>query len=297
MNSNNVYNLLVRSGLQSEHFQKGRFGFTEKVFCKSIQLKHNESVEAAQSELRAKIDEELLKVGTKTKTRDINYQYVVLVFQLPKRDDLPFYQINIRDPRNPNFARDNLLMAQIHDNSEHRIYVCLKNEARLVIDLHDHSVNEALDKVEDFVLTKWERYEESCEIITGAGNHSARGFSILKKEVRAFLKSPDMVPYVQKVKQLGTYKFEVLLRQPKLCDLTKLAPNQDPVEVAKAALAEAALTDNPRVRFLANNIHSVWPRLYIKGVYMSFDFHGENELRVEIQEPSDESESTEDVSE
>ena len=314
INSDTLNNLLARSGLQPEDFEKGKHGFTEKVFCKSIQLEHDESVEAAQNELRAKIDEELVKVGKKTKTRDINYQYVVLVFQLPKRDDLPFNQIEVHDVKNPNYARENSIIGQIDHNSERRIYVCLKNEARLVIDLHQHSVPEALDKVEDFVRTKWERYEESCEIITGAGIHSAvMGESLLQQRIKPWLESRKMSMYVDGIEPLIgntkknplVYAFRIFLKPPKLCDLTQLSPDQSLEEALIAVIKEATLDGEKRIRFVANNINSLWPSLSsaiypilsTEGATMSFDFHGEKEFRIKIQEPSDESESTEDVSE
>ena len=118
----------------------------------------------------------------------------------------------------------------------------IRNGEKSILDLHGLSVQEAQEKVINFITEKYNNFETKCTIITGRGNHiNANGSSgVLKQMLPIWAQSTELKSYIKNIKldngggvykikliepvhNIGSLKFNNVIINQKLVDVFKLA--------------------------------------------------------------------------
>lgn len=231
INSYTFYNLMVRAGFTIEDFEKGQYDYQDRIFVKPIRLEQT-ILPLCSQEFQKIID---------TNLRAIHYPFVTFVFELLltadyKVQDLPFHY------------KHNLL-ATIVAEDERRLYLCFLNDESNVLDLHGMSFKEAFERVKLFIQKKYANYTETCQIITGRGNHIKPGSppGLLFSSFPQWMKDKKNRLLVKRcIPSDGSYT--VLLKKPVECDLMKFNREQSSYEIVRDTLRDMIKTKDLRLR-------------------------------------------------
>ncbi len=231
INSHTFYNLMVRAGFTVEDFEKGQYDYQDRIFVKPIRFEQT-TLPLCSQEFQEIID---------TSLRAIPYPFVTFVFELPltadcKVQDLPFHY------------KHNLLATIVAEN-ERRLYLCFLNDESNVLDLHGMSFKEAFERVKLFIQKKHANYTETCQIITGRGNHIKLGSppGLLFSSFPQWMKDKQTRLLVERyIPSDGSYT--VLLKRPVECDLTGFNLEQSSYEIVRDTLRDVIKTKDLRLR-------------------------------------------------
>jgi len=243
INANTFYNLMVRAGFSPEDFEKGKHDYQERVFVKPITLKQTTALLCNQ-EIQGVIESTLPKAAQ---------PFVAFVFELPASASFKTQDLLKTERPFP--------LATIVEEKERRLYLCFSNDQRKRLDLHQMSVEEAFEQVKAFIQERYANYAETCEIITGRGNHENPGGkrALLFSSFPGWMKHKEICPLVKRsIPREGVYI--VFLIKPMKCDLTSLTAEQDSYEMARDALRKVSQTTDLRLRIKVD-IPDFEPRL------------------------------------
>lgn len=94
------------------------------------------------------------------------------------------------------------------------------------------SQSEARKKAQAFIKETHANFEESCTVITGLGNHSKGGHSVIRAAFPQWMKSPDIAPLVESLQPIGGGGgYKVNLHKPVSCDFANLKKGDVPVNI------------------------------------------------------------------
>jgi hypothetical protein len=230
INPQTFYNLVVRAEFTKDDFEKGKYGYQDRIFVKPIRLKQ-ETAPLCDQEIQEAIESNLKKAFQ---------PYIVFVFELPKNAKFKVQDLG-RTHHEP--------LATIIEENERHLYVCFSNNKRNILDLHEMSYEEGFKKVKSFLQERYTHYDKECDIITGRGNHEnsngTRG--VMSSSFPKWMKSEEISPLIERyIQKNGLYT--VFLKKPMKCDLTSLHLQQDPFEVISNALRKVITTRDLRLR-------------------------------------------------
>jgi hypothetical protein len=203
------YNLMVRAGFTPEHFEEGKHGFQDKIFVKPILLREH-NIKKCLIDLRNHIISTLEKA---------EQPYVTFVFRLEKKT--PFCVSKLYSHDNGSLSRYfceklSIPRATIIEPREKQIYLCFVNDRRKRLDLHHTSVEEAFEKVHEFITRKYHKFEKNCTVITGRGNHvNTNGQKgVLHKKFKEWAQN-ELNLYIESIKPIAQDGgYEVVLKKP-----------------------------------------------------------------------------------
>lgn len=177
------YDAMVNAGFTKDDFAIGKFGYQDLIYIKSVSIK-NKEVEKGAQELKEFIIATLER---------IEQPYAAFIIDIDK--DVPYSseELGHYGGRNSFFHEQGYEpLSKIYMADKNRIYVVYSNDKRQILNLHKLSYNDAKEKVEDYILEKYENFENKCSIITGQGIHSANNFSIIRNDFPKWLKGPEL---------------------------------------------------------------------------------------------------------
>ena len=242
LNPKTFYDLIVRAGFKEEHFKEGKHGFQDKVAVKPIVLE-NSTIEECHEEVLTKVLSILEKAM---------HPYVVLVFGLAPNSS---FSVNDLYKHN-NFTLNRYLFEELDgqpistiiETQENRLYLCFKNVKQKTLDLHHATPKEAFDKVKEFIVKRYNKFEHRCTIITGCGNHvnSNGQAGILHQAFRTWAKN-ELKPYIQFCRATsGNGCYEVKFKKPISLLLREESLNLN-IEKLIEKIIHAEQTDNRRI--------------------------------------------------
>ncbi|ACP21117.1 hypothetical protein Aasi_1895 [Candidatus Amoebophilus asiaticus 5a2] len=271
LNPTTFYNLMVRAGFQEEDFKEGKHGFQDKVLVKPIILTKTKLNECHE-ELRELINSTLKKA---------KYPYITFIFSLHPDIKFNVNELYSYDSNTLNslaryfFYELSSSPSTIVALQENRLYFCFYNTKQATLDLHHATLKEAFDKVKEFIVKRYNKFESECTIITGRGNHvnSDVQRGILHQEFRKWAQN-ELKPYIESYRATsanGCYK--VKLKEPISLLLIDdpLNPN---VEQLVEKIMEAEQTNNKRLiikhqqaqlnncRYYHELVHKTWVTLH-----------------------------------
>ena len=237
INANTFYNLMVRAGFTKEDFKKGKYGYQDQIFVKPLTLKQT-TLPLCIQEVQDVIDTNLHKA---------TQPFVTFIFELPPSADFKVQELFGPRKQEP--------LATIVEEKERRLYLCFSNDERKRLDLHGMSVDEAFKHVKEFIQEKYESYAETCEIITGRGNHENPGGAraLLFSSFPKWMKHEEIRPLIRYyIPGDGDGVYKIFLKKPMTCDLTKLNSEQNPCKTVSDALKKVSQGKDLRLRIKVN---------------------------------------------
>ncbi len=234
LNEKTFYNLMARVGFKQSDFEEGATGLQGRILVKPVTLLSTTLPECSK-ELKDTVLSTLMKSHEK---------YITFVFNLPSKagftvNDISFYG---KSPLGT-LPRDIIILSTIYETDENRLYLCVYNDKRKTLNLHGFTKGEksngiwkrhALNIVRDFIKEKYDQFQSDCMVITGRGNHinsdGTRG--VLLSAFLKWMQDPEIKPLVEKSVSInGGGGFRVFLKKPTVCDITKLDPKENPLQV------------------------------------------------------------------
>lgn len=234
LNEETFYNLMARVGYKTSDFKKGCTGLQGRILLKPFQLVNLTHVAAFK---------ELEGILSLTSIRAFE-KHITFVINLPPEAQYTVSDI-LSDRNSPLFVlnRNFKSLAIIREDSENRIYLSILNDRRKILDLHGFDkagefngigVEGARKLVINYITEQYNNFQSGCIILTGKGNHTNPNGSngVLRSAFPIWMQGSEIKPLVQKTfPVMGGGAFKILLKKPRVCDITKSQLKADPLEV------------------------------------------------------------------
>ena len=165
--------------MKEEDFQVGQHGFRDNVFIKPILLKSLSCQEALHETEDA--------IRSTMRREPAPY----IIFCINSSPAATFSISELYDAAR-SFHHFDILGTILDSAVEKRIYLCLRNDRRGSLDLHQMSALEAQEAVSSVLLEAFRNFELECHVITGKGNHSHNQRGVLKQRFRSWMRSADL---------------------------------------------------------------------------------------------------------
>jgi len=181
------YELMRNAGFTEDDFTKGKYGYQDQIYVKPVYLK-NIILDKCALEMKETILSTLKKV---------TQLYVAFILELDR--NVPYTLGDLRRyGGRESFFHEIEPLGKLFDHEENRIYIVYFNDKKSTLDLHGLALNEAKEKVIDFIKEKYNNFETECTIITGKGNHvNDNGTSCVLKQMLPMLAKTELKSYIQ----------------------------------------------------------------------------------------------------
>ena len=254
VNLRTFYNIMARVGFTEDDFAKGKYGYQDQIYVKPVRLKNKVLGECAIE----------MKENILSTLERVTQPYVAFILELDK--NVPYTLLELRSYKGrESFFHEIEPLAKIVEQEENRIYIVYYNDKRSTLDLHELALNEAKEKVANFIKEKYNNFEIECTIIPGRGNHvNSNGSSgVLNQMLPIWAGSPELKPYVKDINLCnggGLYKINLI--EPVHITLTS---NEFEEDVEKVSYFISSQNEKGQNRLKI--IHDNQPSEYIDKVF------------------------------